>query len=64
MVGVLLLLVVLAYAGAVDDHGSDRVQTFWGRTDKAPREVVLEVDYSITPKSLHRFGHQFGEKHE
>jgi len=64
MVGVLLLLVVLAYAGAVDDHGTQRVQGFWGQADKAPREVVREVDYSITPKAIHRFGYQFGEKHE
>lgn len=61
MFGILLLLVVLGYANAVDDHGSSKVVQFWGDRPTA-REQLLREDYIITPQTIQRFGYQFGPK--
>jgi len=58
MVAIVLLVLVLGYANAVDSDGADKQRAFWGQP--APREVVREVDYTITPQSINRFGYRFG----
>jgi len=59
MAGILILLVVLAYAGAVDDHGTAKQSEFWGNQPTA-REQAERVDYVLTPQSVQRFGYRFG----
>jgi len=63
MVGIVLLLVVLAYANAVDEHGSEKVGEFW-RKHPTPKEQVMQADYVITPQNVTRFGYRFGGTHE
>jgi len=58
MVAILLIVLVLGYANAVDADGADRQRAFWGQPTS--REVVREVDYVLTPQNVHRFGYRFG----
>jgi hypothetical protein len=58
MVPIVLLLIVLGYANAVDSHGSTKVEEFWG--GHAARDEVLRADYVITPQTVQRFGVRLG----
>lgn len=63
MGGILLLLVVLAYASAVDDHGAEKQAAFWGKpapTEKERVERFERPEYVITPQNVQRFGVRFG----
>jgi len=61
MGGILLLLIVLAYAGAVDEHGTQKQADFWGNKATSRAEVE-RVDYVITPQNVQRFGYRFGSE--
>jgi len=63
MVGIVLLVLVLAYASAVDDHGNDKLREFWGGHPTA-REQVFKADYLLTPTTVTRFGVKFGAERE
>jgi len=58
MVGILLVLVVLGYANAVDAHGSEKLAQFWRQP--TPAQVVAEVDSTYPAQRVNRFGYQFG----
>jgi len=58
MVAILLIVLVLGYANAVEVDGTEKQREFW--RGPTAQEKQAQADYVLTPQSIQRFGYRFG----